>query len=370
MKRIITLILSIFFLLVYSPTAFADEISDLPYELEETLEGSLDSDVSDELSKRKISLSDPASLNNISVEEIFAYIAEAFSENILSPLSLLGKIVGILLICSLVSSVGDSSDEMSKLIGTVASLAVIGVTYSYLNEALLSVTTMLSDVSQFMLSYVPVYVGVITSSGGAVSASGYYVALLSLCEVIAVIGKAVLPTICGCMVAISIAESISPISGMDVASSIKKTLNRFFGLFATIFVGVLSVKSLVGASADSIAVRGAKYAASSFVPVVGSAVSEAYTTVVGSLSLIRSATGAFGMIAVLFIVLRPIISVVALSLVLWLSKATAELLAVKSASRFLGGVSDIVSVMLTASILLSMLFVISTAVLMMTCLNV
>lgn len=358
------------FMLICSPTAHADEISDLPYELEETLEGYLDSEVSDELSKRKISLSDPESLNNISVEEIFACIAEAFSESVLSPLSLLGKIVGILLIASLVSSVGDGNEQMSKIIGTVASLAVIGITYSYLSDALSSVTAMLSDVSQFMLSYVPVYVGVITSSGGAVSASGYYVAVLSLCEVIAVIGKAVLPTVCGCMVAISIAESISPLSGMGVAASIKRTVNRLFGLFATIFVGVLSIKSLVGAGADSVAVRGAKYAASSFVPVVGSAVSEAYTTVIGSLSLIRSATGAFGMTAVLFIVLKPIVSVTALSLVLWLSKAAAELLSVKSASRFLGGVSDIVSVMLTASILLSMLFVISTAVLMMTCLNV
>lgn len=69
------------------------------------------------------------------------------------------------------------------------------------------------------------------------------------------------------------------------------------------FVGLLSIKGLLAGAADSAVAKGAKFLIGSFVPVVGGAVSDALGSIVSSLSLVRGATGAFGILAVLLIAL-------------------------------------------------------------------
>lgn len=46
----------------------------------------------------------------------------------------------------------------------------------------------------------------------------------------------------------------------------------------TVFTGLLSIQSIVGTSADTLGVKAAKFVVSNFVPIVGSAVADAYTT--------------------------------------------------------------------------------------------
>ena len=65
----------------------------------------------------------------------------------------------------------------------------------------------------------------------------------------------------------------------------------------TIFTGILSVQSIVGASADSVAVKAAKYVLSNSIPLVGSAASDAYSTVRGSILLLKNGVGGIGIAA-------------------------------------------------------------------------
>lgn len=369
-RRIVAFFLAVIIFMLFSPVAFADELSEYTYELEESAGNNLPQDVKDELSDMDISLTNPESLANLSVEKLWELVKDSFVQGILNPLSLLGKLIGIMLICSIASSLSDDKSHSDKILETVAALATIGVTYEYLSEALAAVVEMLTSLGGFMVSYVPVFVSVVTASSAALSASGYYVALLALCEVVAIAANKILPAISSVIIATSIAESVSPLNDCTFATAVKKVTNRVIAFLSTIFVGVLSINSIVGASADSVAVRSAKFAASSFVPVIGSAVAEAYTTVRGSLSLVRSATGAFGIIAVVFIALRPIMSAAGLSLVVYIAKEIAELFSLKAPKAFLKGMNELMSVLLTASILLSLMFVISTAVLMLSCMNV
>ena len=60
---------------------------------------------------------------------------------------------------------------------------------------------------------------------------------------------------------------------------IAKAVKWILGFCMTLFTGLLTVHSLVTASADSAASRAVKFAVSSFVPVVGGALGEALRTV-------------------------------------------------------------------------------------------
>lgn len=72
-----------------------------------------------------------------------------------------------------------------------------------------------------------------------------------------------------------------------------------------VFTAYLSLSRVLTGSADAMAVKAAQAAFSGMVPVVGSILSDASESLLASAGLIRSAAGAFGMLAVLAMALAP-----------------------------------------------------------------
>ena len=65
----------------------------------------------------------------------------------------------------------------------------------------------------------------------------------------------------------------------SLAESVKKLVIWVLGIVMTLFTGLLSIQSFAGAAADNLSARAVKFAASSFIPVIGGSVSEAYSAV-------------------------------------------------------------------------------------------
>lgn len=369
LKRIVTLIFWLGAFCLFAPVAYADEIDDFAAQIGQSAQEGLPEAVQDELSDMDISLEDPQSLAEISVQDIFDTAKESFFDGMVRPLPLLGKLMGILLLCSLASGMS-SGTGTEKTCETICVMAVVMLIFDSLSSACTSLIEMLCSLGGFMTSYLPVYVGVTTAGTGVATASGSSIAMLVLSEAVALCANKILPFVCSVIMALSIAQSVSPASDCSIACAIRKVCNKAVAFASTLFVGIISITGIVGASADSVAARCVRFSASSFVPVIGSSVAEAYTTVRGSLSLLRSATGAFGIIAVTLIALGPVLRSVGICVVVLIAKTIAELFSLKAPKAFLGGVGEMMSVILTSSILLSLIFIVSTAVLMISCVNI
>ena len=117
--------------------------------------------------------------------------------------------------------------------------------------------------------------------------------------------------------ALGLVGSVSPGMKLDAAGgAINKACSWLLGLAATLFVGLLSLQGLVGAAADSLAGRAIRFSLSSFVPVVGGALSEAFSSVQGCLQLLKSTLGGFGILATALIALPPLLECALWSLTL------------------------------------------------------
>jgi stage III sporulation protein AE len=132
-----------------------------------------------------------------------------------------------------------------------------------------------------------------------------------------------------------------------------------------IFTGLISIQSIVGTSADNLAVKTGKYMVSNFVPVVGSAVSDAYTTLKSSMILLRSGTGSFGIIAILITILPAAVY----SALYYLSVKSAfiisDMFGEKSLSKLYMNISSVLSVVFSVTVCFAVIMIISTAVVMM-----
>ena len=355
------------FALPAAASEYSDEVSD---KLGSAVESALGDDAKKAIEQSGVTIDDEQGMGQVSAGYILGYIWNSISEQISAPLGLLGRLLGIILICTMFSSLSDGSGDLSYILGIVGTLSVVGVIYGHISSALGLICDMLGELNAFMLAYIPVFVSLLTSGGYVLSASGYYIVLIGICEVISLFAERLIVPLCSVVLAVSIAESLCPLYSSRISAMMKRFIQWALGISATVFVGVLSIKSIVAGAADTVSVRAAKFTVSSFIPVIGGAISDAYTTVSGSLALIRSAAGGFGIIAVTLTVIRPVAAVLTMSAAVRLASACAEILGQSSISRLLSGVGDVLSIILTIALLMSLIFIIATAIMMLICMNI
>lgn len=77
------------------------------------------------------------------------------------------------------------------------------------------------------------------------------------------------------------------------------------GISSTVFLALIGLGGMSGAAVDGLSVRAVKYAASTFVPVVGGMLSDAYETMAGGALLLKNAFGLVGMLIIILLLLVP-----------------------------------------------------------------
>lgn len=362
-------------MLCFPKAAFAqaeenEELNSIMDGINSQLEDYIDDDVAESIEENEISLEDPGSISEFSVSKLLDIILSKIYELSGKPFLIIGKITAVALMCVLLKSFVPDNSSVSKTFSIVSVICAVTMVLESVTQCVEAVISSLKGINAFMISYIPVYASVIATSGSPTSAGSYYVTLFSLCEIITLIANKVFLPMMSIVLAISIIEAINPsLSFCRVALSLKKLINWLLGAIMTIFVGVLSIQSIIGVSGDSVGIKAARFAVSTFVPVVGGAVSDAYSTVRGSMGIIRSGVGGFGIIVVLFIVLQPIILSALLRLVTTICAIICEILDEKELGLLMRNTSAVISMCLSTIVCVSLVFIVSTAVLMLAGLN-
>ena len=132
----------------------------------------------------------------------------------------------------------------------------------------------------------------------------------------------------------------------------------------TIFVGLLSIQSIIGNSADTLSVKTGKFMVSNFVPVVGGAISDAYTTLKGSFGLLKSGVGGVGIMVILIMVLPTIITIGLNRIVISIASIGAEIFSVPGLAKLFKNISSVISIAFSIVISFSIMFIVSTALIM------
>ncbi|MCX7657981.1 MAG: stage III sporulation protein AE [Oscillospiraceae bacterium] len=372
MKRIFCILL-MFFVMGAVPVMGAD--GDV---LENTVKASgveniaLPEGAGDFVDKKGINVSEPEKMLEITPKMVFDYILDGLKNKLLNPLKVLGKLFSVILLASLIAGMGDtvSSKGMSKVYGIISTLICVGIISEPVCSCIQSVSDTLICGGNFMVSYVPVFSGIVAASGNISSAGSYSVIIFAVCEVSTQIASKILMPLLGLCLAMAVVESINPaVSLSGITDGIKKAAVWGIGFIMTIFVGLLTIQSVIGVSADTVSAKAAKFVVSSVVPVVGGAISDAYSAIKGSLGILKSGVGSYGIAALLLTMLPSIISVVLLEAAVWCGAIVSEIFGVKEINSLLKNIVSVLSIALSLLLCFTMMLVVSTAIIMMLGLN-
>lgn len=331
------------------------------------LYNSLSDDVKQSLENIGINGIDGQQISQISFTEVVNEIVKLAGENSAGPLKAVISLTALILICSLLSSYKNSlSSELSSSLGIAAVLCATCTAALPAIQVIADMSAVVKTASAFMLAFVPVMVMIMSSTGHAVSGASYYAMMIGAGEGVGQLSSKVIVPFLNMFLGVSVTASVCPETRLSgISSVISKAVKWILGFVMTVFTAVLSFKQLITASVDDVSTRAVRFTLNSFIPIVGSALSDAYKTVQGSVNLLKSGLGIFVIISIAFVFLPIILNSLLWIFTLSAGKLFADTLGINQVKNLLEGVSTVLSTLLAIVLCIMSVYIISTALVLL-----
>ena len=360
MKKIVVFIL---LLLVFSLPVRADEIYDTQYDNvgADRLENSLDDETKEFFDDNDIDAKDPNWVNKITNSNVLSHIWGIITGGLKLPLKSGTLIASVIFLTASITAFSISSRYEMAIYAAV--LVVCAFIATDIWQSVEAAVTAVKGCSSFMLSFVPIFASVLALSGHTVTAPAMGALLLGASEVVSFIASFFVLPLMGGYLALSIASGVSPLlNNAGIVESIKKISMWVMSLLGTIFVGILSIQTVVNSAADSVTIRTTKFILGTSVPVVGSVLGESISTISASMGLLRSSIGIYGVVALGFMLLPIIVELLLWRFVLMLNISLSEMFTLPKIAGILRAVDSMLSVLLGVILIVGGMFIISLTV--------
>lgn len=304
--------------------------------------------------------------NSSLFSNFFSYAISILFENITSLIPSFSIIIAIAIIYSLIGHVSsEKSKSISNLIHIVCFCSIAIVVFNIVFSLMDGVSSTIASIENQMEVIFPVVLTLITSIGSVVTATSFQPILAVLSVAITKLFTLVLIPIFIFTIIFSVVGNISSNMRMDkFAKFFGSLFNWIVGIVFTIFIAFLTIQGLTTSTLDAISLRTAKFAIKSYVPVLGSYLSDGVSLILASSVMIKNAVGATGLVVLGFSILVPIIKVGIVILLLKLVSAIIETLCDQKISNFLFNLSKSLNMLNISLIAVGFMYLISISMLM------
>lgn len=302
---------------------------------------------------------------NTSPQKVWELFKKLITGGIESPMKSLVRLLSVIILLAICESFAPDNSHMKIIMGMAGTLFCTISVISPLTTAISSAVASIAVSETFMLTLIPILAAVIATAGNPTLAISFQSIAFTAAQVISGASKNYIVPIVGAVLAMDITGAIMPsfkLSG--ITGIIKKTITVVLSFVATIFVSFLGIKGALANAADTVASKGIKLVISSAVPVVGGALSEAYSGIIGSLVLVKSTIGIFGIASIALIALPSCIQLLFWIFALRLGATAGELFNQQPISDLLRAIASAITLLNVVLLFNSVLFIISTALIL------
>ena len=365
-KRIFIFLCFVFLL---SPTVLAEDITTEEFYYNQYKQSGADGlsyylpdETKEFLEKNGIDPQNDNWLSAIEPKNVFSHIWSFLKSGAKTPIAA-GAIILCLTLISAALSGMDVKGASSVSTGYAVALSAVAAISAPIFSVISAAVSALQGCATFMTAFVPVFAIIVTASGKAATSLSMSALLLGACQAVNLIADFIIMPLMSGYLAISISASVSPlIEKSGIADGIKKICYWTMSLLTTVFLGILSIQTAVNASADTLSLKTAKFIIGSAVPVAGTALSEALTTVTASMGILRTTVGIYGVIACAVLFLPLVAELIMWRLCFNLTSVISDLLSVGKITVILKSADTVFSVLIGIILLTAALFIISLGV--------
>ncbi len=343
-----------------------DGTSDLPREYEEFLD-SLDTSVSDRLpdgvfSKDESEIADAA--QKLSSPLVWlGILLDAFSSGIKNVIPTLAVLLCTVMLSALLNAV---SSNLGVGIARVAECCTRLCTFCAIaGVATGQVETLRSYFERLfgaVASFLPLSAALYAMGGNltlAVSSTSSLSIILTVCQFFCT--YTVMPVFCICvsLTLLNIFDGGGADAGREIGSSLRKWYTTALAFVMMILTGALASQSILAVKSDNAVMRGAKFAASSFIPLSGGTVSSTLGTLAASVELLRGSIGIIGIAILVFLLIPVIIELMLLRAVFSIGAFCAKLLGCRGEAGLLAELDSLYGYLEGVAVLCTTVFLIA-----------
>ena len=343
---------------VTMPPAYTSIPDTLPPELEALLPDGLFSENAEEALSATSELTDWRYLLNT--------LGAALGLGLEDTVGLLSVLVGIILLAAVCARLRDGLGSTGgEILGFTVRLTVYTAIALQTVGALSAVQTYFDRLMALTGGMIPV-MGTLYALGGnlgrAAVSSELMLVFLGICQYISTTITPPLCVICtsfSLMDALGVRLTLSPL-----CDQLKRWYASVMGFVMFLLTLALSTQSLLAGKADTLGMRGIKYAVGNTIPVVGGAIAGTLSSVGVGVELMRSVCGVAGILLVAILLLPTLVKLLLLRATLRLAATVASMLACDGESKLLGDVASLHGYLAAAVSVCSVTFVIALALLL------
>ncbi len=366
MKHIKTIILcTVITLLLTFGASATDENNEVESMLEESFfSSSLDGVLSSTLEDFGIDSLNGEDIFSKGTENIKRFFSETLKEKVTGAAGWFFIQLSLIMILSVFSGAFDlsgSDDMLSLLCAVIFTVSTV----ERLNVFINCTVSAMELNGRFMLSFIPVFTVLISLSGNPASALTYNSFVLLFCELMSFAIDKVLVFFIGAYFALSISFSFNGSFNLGrFVNAVNRGVNFILGLTASMFTGFLSLKNVLSYATDSLSVKGIRFMLSSLVPVIGPSLSEAYSSVLGSINLMKSSLAVVGILALVIINIPALTEGLIYFFLISVLSGVCEMFSLNRASEFLRSFSGCIKILLLFCLFQLFILVISMGIML------
>lgn len=270
---------------------------------------------------------------------LLEFLREQFQGALAEALRPLIAIMAVALLCTAARTLLPEKDGFD-FVTFAGCTAVAALSLSDVSSVFALGQKTLSELTDFSHVLLPTLTAAATAAGAPTSAAAKYAASALFSDLLLTAADGlILPMIC----AATAAGCANAVLGGGLDGPVRFTnwaVKTLMKALAICFTGYLSLTGILSSGADAAAVKAAKSAISTLLPVVGKTVADASDALVAGAGLIRNAIGLFGLLAALGVLALPVLRFVLRYLLYKAAAAVISAAAGGRITRLLGTLSS------------------------------
>ena len=295
-----------------------------------------------------------------------AFLGVVF-ENIKSVLPFIFTLVAIGLLSNVVGNLKSNTSGVENTTNFIfLSVAILVVLISF--KGILGTTnkTLNSILTQMQIVF-PILITLLGTIGSVSSISIYNPLVAILSTLVSVVFDKFLYPLFIIIFVLTILGNLTDTIKFDKLNGfLMSTFKWSIGIIFTLFTGFLSIQGITAGKFDSVSIKATKFAMKSYIPIIGSYVSDGMDFFVLGATLVKNSIGLVGVLILIISILSPIIMIIVYKLALQLSSGILQITGNSKICKFLGDCNKILILPIVLIIGVSFMYIITISLIMCT----
>ena len=295
-----------------------------------------------------------------------AFLGVVFG-NIKSVLPFIFTLVAIGLLSNVVGNLKSNTSGVENTTNFIfLSVAILVVLISF--KGILGTTnkTLNSILTQMQIVF-PILITLLGTIGSVSSISIYNPLVAILSTLVSVVFDKFLYPLFIIIFVLTILGNLTDTIKFDKLNGfLMSTFKWSIGIIFTLFTGFLSIQGITAGKFDSVSIKATKFAMKSYIPIIGSYVSDGMDFFVLGATLVKNSIGLVGVLILIISILSPIIMVIVYKLALQLSSGILQITGNSKICKFLGDCNKILILPIVLIIGVSFMYIITISLIMCT----